>query len=164
MLIIQSPDADLKCVKCDKKSQFLVVHNGKSFPVCENHKPSEPPKEPTLIDKLKENGYIQNLKGKEYVLYAGLLDMAHRNGLESMTCEIVQLDREAKFCMVKATVTGVRGTFEAHGDADPSNTGKMVLSAYIRMAETRAYARCLRIFLGCGMTAREELPPQSKEK
>lgn len=144
-----------KCVKCGNIAHFKVVKDGKDFPVCEAHKPS-------MVDILKANGYIANLKGKEYVLYAGLLDLAHRNGLKEMNCEIIHLDRKEKFCMVKATVTGDRGTFVAHGDADPSNTGKMVLSAFIRMAETRAYARCLRIFLGCGMTAKEELPSQNK--
>jgi hypothetical protein len=141
------------CVKCKAPATHKVIKDGKDFPVCEAHKP-------TMIDLLKANGYIANLKGKEYVLYSGLLDLAHRNGLKEMSCEIVHLDRKEQFCMVKATIKGDRGTFVAHGDADPSNTGKMVLSAYIRMAETRAYARCLRIFLGCGMTAKEELPPQ----
>ena len=144
-----------KCVKCGEIADFKVIKDGKDFPVCHVHKP-------TMLAILKANGYIQNLKGKEYVLYSGLLDLAHRNGLKSMSCEIIHLDRKEQFCMIKATVVGDRGTFEAHGDASPQNTGKMVLSAFIRMAETRAYARCLRIFLGCGMTAKEELPSQNK--
>lgn len=141
------------CVKCGAPAVHKVVTEGKDYPVCEAHKPS-------TIDLLRANGYIQDLKGKQFVLYAGLLDLAHRNGLKEMKSEIIHLDRDQKFCLIKATVIGDRGTFTAHGDSDPSNTGKMVLSAFIRMSETRAYARCLRLYLGCGMTAKEELPPQ----
>lgn len=142
-----------KCVKCGLPAPNKVIKDGKDFPVCEAH-------EPSMVELLKANGFIQDLKGKQYVLYSGLLDIAHRNGLKEMSCEIIHLDRDAQFCMIKATVKGDRGTFVAHGDADPSNTGKMVLSAFIRMAETRAYARALRLYTGIGMTAKEELPPQ----
>lgn len=141
------------CVKCQAPASYKVIKDGKDFPVCEAHKPS-------LVDILKSNGYTISLKGKEFVLYEGLLDLAHRNGLRDMTSEIIHLDRDKKFCLIKATVDGDRGTFVAHGDSDPSNTGKMVMSAYIRMAETRAYARCLRLYLGTGMTSSIELPPQ----
>lgn len=147
---------DSKCVKCGSIATHRVLTDGKYFPVCELHKP-------TLLELLKANGYIVDLKGKQFVLFSGLLDLSHRNGLETMSSEIVELDRESKFALVKATVTGTRGTFSAYGDADPSNTGKLVMTAYIRMAETRAYARCLRLFLGTGMTCREELPPAEKK-
>ena len=150
--IIKNGDSAL-CVKCKAPAPLQVIKDGKSFPVCEAHRP-------TMVDVLKANGYIANLKGKEYVLYSGLLDLAHRNGLKEMSCEIVHLDRKEQFCMIKAVVKGDRGTYIGHGDADPSNTGKMVLSAFIRMAETRAYARALRLYTGIGMTAKEELPPQ----
>tara|TARA_R100000406_G_scaffold95863_1_gene91477 strand:- start:1465 stop:1929 length:465 start_codon:yes stop_codon:yes gene_type:complete len=154
MRILSEKAKNQKCCKCDKQAVHIVSHDDKIFYVCEFHKPSQ-------ITMLRADGHIANLKGKEYVLYAGLLDMAHRNGLKAMECEIMELDKTNQFCLIKATVTGDRGTFVAHGDASPENTGKMVLSAYIRMAETRAYARCLRLYCGIGMTCREELPPQS---
>ena len=150
--IIKNGDGAI-CCKCKSPAPYKVIKDGQDYPVCEAHKP-------TMVDILKANGYIANLKGKEYVLYSGLLDLAHRNGLKEMSCEIIHLDRKEQFCMIKAVVKGDRGTYIGHGDADPSNTGKMVLSAFIRMAETRAYARALRLYTGIGMTAKEELPPQ----
>ena len=154
MRILAEPPKNQQCCKCNAQGRHSVQHDDKVFHVCEAHRPSQ-------LSILKANGHIANLKGKDYVLYAGLLDMAHRNGLQSMKCEILELDSDAKFCLIKATVSGTRGTFVAHGDANPENTGKMVLSAFIRMAETRAYARCLRLYCGVGMTCREELPPQA---
>ena len=60
-------------------------------------------------------------------------------------------------CIFKATVTGERGTYNAFGDASPRNVGKMIAPHLIRMAETRAIARALRLYTGCGYTALEEL-------
>ena len=141
------------CCKCNEVATHTVIHNDKTFYVCDTH-------QPTTTDILRANGHIQNLKGKEYVLFAGLLDLAHRNGLETMTCRIIEYNMAEQYCIIEATVKGSRGTFIAHGDSTPDNTGKMVQSAFIRMAETRAFARALRLYTGIGMTAREELPPQ----
>ncbi len=150
---ITKTDAENTCCKCKQRAIYSVIHKDQTFYVCEQHKP-------TTIDVLRANGHIQNLKGKEYVLFAGLLDLAHRNGLESMTCKIIDYSMEDSYAVIEATVVGSRGTFIGHGDSTPENTGKMVLSAFIRMAETRAYARALRLYTGIGMTAKEELPPQ----
>lgn len=141
------------CCKCNEIATHTVIHDNRHFFVCELHKP-------TQIDLLRANDQIVNLKGKEYVLFSGLLDLAHRNGLESMTSKLIDYSMLEQYAVMEATVTGSRGTFVAYGDSTPENTGKMVQSAFIRMAETRAFARALRLYTGIGMTAREELPPQ----
>lgn len=119
-----------------------------------------PRQEAGLVAKLRQRGHICNLQGRDFVLYAGLLELAHEAGLETILTEIVHIDHEKGWCVVKATVAGARGTYTGHGDASPANVSRGLASAYVRMAETRAKARCLRDFLGIGMTAREELPPQ----
>ncbi|MGA2937059.1 MAG: hypothetical protein ABSF52_08180 [Syntrophobacteraceae bacterium] len=39
--------------------------------------------------KLEER-FIINLKGRDFVVYAGLLDLAHQKGLQGITVEAVQ--------------------------------------------------------------------------
>ena len=141
------------CCKCNEIATNTVIHGGKHFYTCDLHTP-------TQIDLLRANDQIVNLKGKDYVLFSGLLDLAHRNGLESMTSKLIDYSMVEQYAVIEATVTGSRGTFVAYGDSTPENTGKMVQSAFIRMCETRAYCRALRLYTGIGMTAREELPPQ----
>ena len=115
-----------------------------------------------LSATLRDRGHICKLQGRDFVLYSGLLELAHEHGLEQITTTITHIDPDKGWCVVKATATGSRGTFDGHGDASPANVSRNLASAYIRMSETRAKARCLRDYLGIGMTAREELPPQSK--
>jgi hypothetical protein len=90
------------------------------------------------------------------VLYAGLLDEAHRKGLRSIDTELLQAPTKenGEVAIVKATVTLVRTNnegeivgeriFEGIGDASPANVGKNIKSHLIRMSETRAKARALR--------------------
>lgn len=47
--------------------------------------------------------------------------------------------------------------FFGTGDASPQSVGKRIVPHVIRMAETRAIARALRVFTDVGMTALEEL-------
>ena len=150
MKIITSTKKE-KCCKCEEIATHTVIHKNQMFHVCDLHKPSS-------IEIMKANGHIQNLKGKDYVLLSGLLDLAHKNGLESMSCEILEYNLEERYCITRAIVSGKRGTYIAHGDSTPQNTGKLVSSAFIRMSETRAYCRALRLYTGTGMTARDELP------
>ena len=150
---ITKTDAENTCCKCKQRAIYSVIHKDKTFHVCQLHKP-------TITDILRAEGHIVNLKGKEYVLFSGLLDLAHRNGLESLTSRIIHFDMEKGECVHEASATGARGSYIAHGDSTPENTGKMVASAFIRMSETRSYARVLRLYLGTGMCSKEELPPQ----
>ena len=116
--------------------------------------------------------HIIKLQGKEFITFKGLLAIAHDQGLQSIVTEMISLDKDTVeeeklnrtvitvatgLCIFKATVTGERGTYNAFGDASPRNVGKMIAPHLIRMADTTAIARALRLYTGCGYTALEEL-------
>lgn len=149
----------MNCVKCTNKAIGFIEINQKSWPVCQEHIPENTPlQEPTPLQELYLNNHIISLQGKEYILFGGLLYLAHKQGLKSIHTEIIEHNRAEKFAIVKATVTGEKGTFSSYGDADPATCGKKIQDAYIRMADTRATARALRFYCGIGITALDELP------
>src|SRR5919201_2076847 len=98
-------------------------------------------------------------EGKTFVLYAGLLDMAHERGLKAVTTTLVQIPNEinGSVAICHATVETEQGTFTGLGDASPGNVNRMMSPHLIRMAETRAKARALRDAVNVGVTALEEL-------
>lgn len=86
-------------------------------------------------------------RGKEMVLYAGLLDAVHAQGLKSIETHLVQIpsDENGQVAIVRARVTMDDEThFEGIGDASSDNVGKNIAPHIIRMAETRAKARAMR--------------------
>jgi hypothetical protein len=103
--------------------------------------------------------FIQNIQGKEFVKYEGLLNLFHENGGQVIQTELVSSDRigEDVFFIFKATVVGERGTFDGYGDAYKGNVNPMIVKHMMRMAETRAKARALRDYNNIGMAAAEEL-------
>ena len=105
---------------------------------------------------LRKEKLIVRLQGKEVILYAGLLALAHKHGLKSIETNMVGWDVVDGF-VFKATVEGERGRFSAYGDATKSNVGKMIVPHILRMAETRAVARALRSYTAVGMCSLEEL-------
>ena len=99
-------------------------------------------------------------QGKQYVLFAGLLDEAHARGLKGIDTDLVQVPTadNGNVAVVKATVEMEDGrTFSGIGDASPDNVGRGIVPHIIRMAETRAKARALRDAVNVGSTALEEL-------
>jgi hypothetical protein len=103
--------------------------------------------------------FIVNRQGKEFVLYAGLLDQAHREGLKRITTALVQAptDLNGQLAICSAEVETEKGVFCGIGDASPENVGRMIAMHTVRMAETRAKARALRDAINVGVTALEEL-------
>ena len=103
--------------------------------------------------------FIVERDGRSFVLYAGLLDLAHERGLRGITTTLVQVPSELNgmAAIVHATVETEQGTFTGLGDASPGNVTRLMAPHLIRMAETRAKARALRDAVNVGVTAFEEL-------
>jgi hypothetical protein len=119
--------------------------------------------EAQFLDKRKpklDERFIKQVDGKDFVLYAGLLDLSHQKNLISLDVDILQYpskdnDHTAVCKAIAKTATG--GPFIDVGDANPTNCNAKVSKHLIRMASTRAKARCLRDLTNIGMTALEEL-------
>jgi hypothetical protein len=109
--------------------------------------------------KLDES-YVKKIDDKDFVLYAGLLDVAHQKNLISVDVELIQFpsDDNKQTAICKATVKTFDGkTFSDIGDANPQNCNSKVSRHLIRMASTRAKARAFRDCDNIGLTALEEL-------
>lgn len=106
--------------------------------------------------------------GKPFVLYAGLLDLAHRIGLVGIQTSLVQSPvgphytaivhaRASKLVPADGTLPERVETYDGLGDANEANTNRGISVHQIRLAETRAKARALRDLTNVGVTALEEL-------
>jgi hypothetical protein len=107
-----------------------------------------------------DDRFIKNIEGKDFVLYAGLLDLAHQKGLTKMKVEILQNPSadNGHLAIVRALAESRLGeAFMDVGDANPTNCNAKVAKHLLRMASTRAKARALRDFTNIGMTCLEEL-------
>jgi len=96
---------------------------------------------------------------EDVVTYAGLLSLAHDQGLKKIETSLVQIPDQsngqtAVFYAIVETGTGV---YKGHGDANPENVSSRIIPHIIRMAETRAKARALRDAVNIGVVAVEEL-------
>lgn len=96
---------------------------------------------------------------KEVVLYQGLLNKAHEEGLKRISTQLTQIPGEENHltAIVTAEVEVDNGIFCGIGDANPSNVAPMIVPHLIRAAETRAKARALRDAVNIGVVALEEL-------
>jgi len=107
--------------------------------------------------------FIVERQGRSFVLYCGLLDMAHQHGLKSIHTELVQIPSEANRNVAICTATvimekdGAERKFTGIGDAAPNNVAPAMVTCLIRMAETRSKARALRDAVNVGVAAFEEL-------
>ncbi len=104
--------------------------------------------------------FITQFQGKDFVLYSGLLDLAHQKGILSLNVDVEQFPCKDNdnVAICRATVESVTGeVYVEWGDANPKNVNRMVAAHIMRMAATRAKARVLRDFTNIGMTCMEEL-------
>jgi len=103
---------------------------------------------------------------KDVVLYAGLLNQAHEEGLARLKTAILQIPSEenGRVAIVKAEVETSKGLFEGIGDACPENVDEFLAPHLIRVAETRAKARALRDAVNIGVVSFEELDGASLDR
>lgn len=103
--------------------------------------------------------FVVERNGRSFVLYAGLLDLAHEKGLSEIVTTLLQVpsDVNGQMAICHATVVVDGKPYSGLGDAAPDSVSRMMLPHLIRMAETRAKARALRDAVNVGTTALEEL-------
>ena len=96
---------------------------------------------------------------EEVVTYAGLLSLAHDQGLKKIETSVVQIPNQTngQMAVFHAIVETEAGVYKGHGDASPDNVASRIIPHIIRMAETRAKARALRDAVNIGVVALEEL-------
>ena len=112
-----------------------------------------------IIERLRRAGYVIRIhkNGPETVKYAGVLWIAHEQGLKDIRVESQIIDLEQGIAVFKATVTTDKGIFEEWGDCTPYNVSKNIKPHFIRVAATRAKARALRDAVNVGFTCFEEM-------
>ncbi len=117
--------------------------------------PSESTPEPRKVDRR----FIIDRQGKPFVLMAGLLDLAHQDGLDLIETHQTQVasDDNGMIHIFRAIAHTQRGTFTGHGSAGPANVSRIMLTHTLELAETRAIGRALRFATNIGMTTFEEL-------
>ena len=141
-------DGDFKCKHILAVADASINHDTQPADYIEKSKPR--------ID----DRFISSLKGKDFVIYSGLLDLAHQRGLMKLEVKTLQLPtKENGFEAICHAVAESKngGVFSDVGDANPKNVNSIIASHIIRMASTRAKARALRDMTNIGMTCLEEL-------
>src|SRR5690349_12926093 len=118
-----------------------------------------------------DSRFIVTRQGKQFCLYAGLLDEAHQQGLTRICTTLVQVpsDDNGNMAIVTAEVETERGVYSGTGDAAPASVARPMVPHLVRLAETRAKARALRDAVNVGVASLEELgdepaPVQAKER
>jgi predicted nucleic acid-binding Zn finger protein len=107
-----------------------------------------------------DDRFMTNIKGKDFVLYAGVLDLATQQGLMKLEVELLQYPSKenGNEAICRAVAVGKSGqVFSDIGDANPNNCHSMIAKHLIRMASTRAKGRALRDMCNIGIACLEEL-------
>jgi predicted nucleic acid-binding Zn finger protein len=141
-------DSNFRCKHILSVLNAIPKKEIESARFCEKHVPK-------LDDR-----FITNIKGKDFVLYAGVLDLATQKGLLKLEVELLQFPtkkngNEAICHAIAESKTGE--VFSDIGDANPNNCHSMIVKHLIRMASTRAKARALRDMCNIGIACIEEL-------
>jgi len=108
--------------------------------------------------------FIQKIGNKDFILFEGLLAIAHEKGLENVETEVIQIPtKEKPYAVTKAKVTIKGKTYTGIGDASPNSVNRMIVPHLLRMSETRSVARALRFGCNIGMCSFEELGDLDKD-
>jgi hypothetical protein len=100
--------------------------------------------------------FLYDVQGVKAVLFSGLVHLALARGLTSVIVDVVSVSET--LAVMRATVTFTDGlTWTDIGDASPQNVGSRIKPHFIRMAATRAMARCLRHALDIPYVCKAEL-------
>lgn len=103
--------------------------------------------------------FVKKIQGKDFVLFEGLLEMAHAAGLKRVETQLLQAPHKDNdmLAIVRAVIETDSGVFSALGDASPESAERPMQPHLVRLADTRAIARAMRIAVNVGMTAVEEI-------
>jgi len=93
---------------------------------------------------------------EEIVNFETLLDDAHSKGLKGISTQLLAIDLEKRYALFKAVATGEKGSYEGHGEVTVENVGNFVKIHWLRMAETRAIVRALKLYTNNTTCAQEE--------
>jgi hypothetical protein len=114
--------------------------------------------------------YVITRDGKDFILNDGLITGLHQlsGGFFEVETRLEQLPTEANgmlaVCSARVTVMAPDGERPLRvatgiGDASPGSVSRMIQVHLVRMAETRAVNRALRVLLNVGAVSFEELGP-----
>jgi len=141
-------DPDFRCKHMLAVFNAIPKQEVENAMFCEKHVPR-------LDDR-----FMTNIKGKDFVLYAGVLDLATQKGLVKLEVELLQFPTKENgneaICRAVAE-SGNGQIFSDIGDANPQNCHAMIVKHLIRMASTRAKGRALRDMCNIGIACLEEL-------
>jgi predicted nucleic acid-binding Zn finger protein len=141
-------DSNFRCKHMLSVMNAIPKREVENAMFCEKHTPK-------LDDR-----FMINIKGKDFVLYAGVLDLATQMGLLKLGVELLQFPtkengNEAICRAVAESKTGE--VFSDIGDANPKNCHELIVKHLIRMASTRAKGRALRDMCNISMACLEEI-------
>jgi hypothetical protein len=153
---IQKRTAALVKQKLAPQTRAHTGQAGATQPPAPAAAPIEAPQgeQPSVPESLKP--YVVYLHGKPFIRYVGLLTLTHERGLVQLTARIEYHSEALVLASATATFSDGR-VFTEWADAMPDNVGFQVRPHWVRMALTRAKARCLRDALQIGIAALEEL-------
>jgi len=141
-------DSNFRCKHILSVMNAIPKREVENARFCEKHTPK-------LDDR-----FMINIKGKDFVLYAGVLDLATQMGLLKLGVELLQFPTKenGKEAICRAVAESKTGeVFCDIGDANPKNCNELIVKHLIRMASTRAKGRALRDMCNIGIACIEEI-------
>jgi len=112
------------------------------------------------VNGLDSLGVLINISGRRALNKEALVLVAHSCGMTGVDTALQQINES--FCCVKATVTGSRGTYSGLGDAVPADVVTQKKNTILRMAESRAICRALKLYIGTDR-AFDRVPPRAED-